>query len=57
MIVYLLSQGARYITGATIKIDGGVSCSRPWYKFAERRTEAPVYDGFPLSTAPAVSKQ
>lgn len=56
-IVYLLSEGARYITGATIKIDGGISCSRPWYKFAERKAESPVYDGFPLSKAPAVSSQ
>jgi citronellol/citronellal dehydrogenase len=55
-IVYLLSEGANFVTGDIIRIDGGTSCARPWYPLPERQVGAPVYDGFPLSELPDVLK-
>lgn len=55
-IVFLLSEGANFVTGDIIRIDGGVSCARPWHPLPERQVDSPVYDGFPLSKVPEVLK-
>lgn len=51
-IVFLLSEAASFITGATIKIDGGFSMATPDYKPARRRAASPVYTGFHLAVPP-----
>ncbi len=44
-IVYLLSQGAAYVTGAVLRVDGGAPLARMnWQMPAHRR--APEYQGF-----------
>ncbi len=51
-IVFLLSEAASFITGATIKIDGGFSMATPDYKPVARRVASPAYDGFHLAAPP-----
>lgn len=55
-IVFLLSPAARYITGATLKIDGGTPTVRPAVplKPRARGDEAPSYQGFHLAQLPKV---
>lgn len=50
-IVFLLSEAAAFITGATLRIDGGVPNARPtWPLVPHRRSKA--YNGFPLYAPP-----
>ena len=50
-IVFLLSEGASFITGTTLRIDGGVLNARPtWPLPAHKRSKA--YNGFPLYAPP-----
>ena len=50
-VVYLLSEGAAYITGSFIRVDGGVPNARPtWKLIAHERSKA--FNGFTLSQAP-----
>ena len=50
-IVFLLSEGASFITGTTIRIDGGVLNARPtWTLPVHKRSKA--YNGFPLYAPP-----
>lgn len=51
-IVFLLSEGAAFISGTTINIDGGFALSTPNYRLQPRKRESPVYDGFHLSQPP-----
>jgi citronellol/citronellal dehydrogenase len=51
-IVFLLSEGASYISGATICIDGAFAMATPNYTLPPRSHESPAYDGFHLSTPP-----
>ncbi|MEO8298586.1 MAG: SDR family oxidoreductase [Burkholderiales bacterium] len=53
-IVFLLSEGAAYISGTTINIDGAFSMATPTYKLPPRKKPAPAYDGFHLSQPPAL---
>lgn len=53
-IVFLLSEGAAYISGATICIDGAFAMATPNYTLPQRKAESPVYDGFHLSVPPAL---
>lgn len=50
-IVFLLSEAASFITGTTIRIDGGVLNARPtWPLVPHKRAKA--YNGFPLYKPP-----
>lgn len=51
-IVFLLSEGAAYLSGTTVNIDGAISMATPTYKLGPRKRPAPVYDGFHLSQPP-----
>jgi citronellol/citronellal dehydrogenase len=50
-IVYLLSEGAAYITGSFIRVDGGVPNARQTWKLEEHSRSVP-YEGFPLAKMP-----
>lgn len=50
-IVYLLSEGAAYITGSFIRVDGGVPNARQTWKLEEHSRSVP-YEGFPLAGMP-----
>jgi citronellol/citronellal dehydrogenase len=50
-VVYLLSEGAAYITGSFIRVDGGVPNARQTWKLEEHSRNRP-YEGFPLATMP-----
>ena len=50
-IVFLLSEAAAFITGTTVRIDGGVLNARPtWPLVPHKRAKA--YNGFPLYAPP-----
>jgi citronellol/citronellal dehydrogenase len=50
-IVFLLSEAASFITGTTIRIDGGVLNARPTWKLVAHKRSKP-YNGFPLYAPP-----
>lgn len=56
-IVFLLSEGAAYISGTTINIDGAFAMATPNYKLPPRLRESPVYDGFPFATLPKLASR
>jgi citronellol/citronellal dehydrogenase len=53
-IVYLLSKAARFITGATLRVDGGVPLTRPSRPMPEHKVPAPAFDGFHLAALPKI---
>lgn len=53
-IVFLLSEGARFISGATLRVDGAVPNHKVGYPMAPNRKPAPAYEGFHRSLAPKV---
>jgi len=50
-VVYLLSEGAAYITGSFIRVDGGMPNARQTWKL-EEHSRSVAYEGFPLATPP-----
>ncbi len=50
-IVYLLSEGAAYITGETIAVDGGLPLAKENWAVPEHNKSKP-YNGFPLYKPP-----
>jgi len=50
-IVYLLSEGAAYITGETIAVDGGLPLAKENWPVPEHNKSKP-YNGFPLYKPP-----
>ncbi|MBI5270831.1 MAG: SDR family oxidoreductase [Burkholderiales bacterium] len=54
-VVYLLSEGAAYITGSFIRVDGGVPNARQTWKLEEHSRNRP-YEGFPLAKMPECLK-
>lgn len=51
-ICFLLSEGAAFISGATLCIDGGFAMATPSYKLRERKHPSPAYEGFHLAQPP-----
>ena len=51
-VVYLLSEAAAFITGAVIRVDGGVPTARHTWSLQPATREFP-YDGFPQYQPPA----
>jgi citronellol/citronellal dehydrogenase len=45
-IAFLLSEGASFISGTTINIDGGFALATPNYLLPSRVQASPTYDGF-----------
>lgn len=54
-VVYLLSEGAAYITGSFIRVDGGVPNARQTWKLQEHSRSTP-YEGFLLARMPECLK-
>jgi len=52
-IVYLLSDGAAYITGETMAVDGGLPLSKENWSVPEH-DKSKLYDGFHLYKAPSI---
>jgi len=52
-IVFLLSDGAAYITGETMAVDGGLPLSKENWPVPEHENSKP-YDGFHLYKAPSI---
>ena len=50
-MVFLLSEAAAFITGACVRIDGGVPNARPSWKL-EFHDRSQPYNGFPLYRMP-----
>lgn len=55
-IVFLLSEAAAFITGTTLRIDGGVPNVRPHWPQVPH-PPAPAFDGFHLSKKPRVLEE
>lgn len=55
-IVYLLSEAASFITGTTLRIDGGRPQVRSGYPMYTQNP-IPAYDGFDLASAPKVLQE
>jgi citronellol/citronellal dehydrogenase len=53
-IVFLLSKAASFITGATLRVDGGVPLTRPSRPMPKHKAPAPAYDGFHLAALPKI---
>jgi len=53
-IVFLLSEAASFITGATLRVDGGRPNVRPGFPMGEIRNPVAPYDGFHLAAVPKV---
>lgn len=54
-VVFLLSEGAAYITGTCIRVDGGVPNARQTWKLPEQSRSTP-YEGFALAKMPECLK-
>lgn len=54
-VVYLLSEGAAYVTGSFIRVDGGVPNARQTWKLQEHSRSTP-YEGFLLARMPECLK-
>ena len=53
-IVFLLSEAAGFISGATLRVDGAVPMTRPSRPLPKHKQPAPAFDGFPLAETPKV---
>jgi len=53
-VVFLLSEAAAFITGATLRVDGGVPLTRPSRPMPKHATPAPAFEGFHLAQVPEV---
>lgn len=53
-IVFLLSEAARFISGATLRVDGAVPNNKVGYQLPANDKPAPAYDGFHRAVRPKV---
>jgi citronellol/citronellal dehydrogenase len=53
-IVFLLSEAAAFISGATLRVDGAVPMTRPSRPLPKHKQPAPAFEGFPLAQIPKV---
>ena len=53
-IVFLLSEAAAFISGATLRVDGAVPTTRPSRPLPKHKQPAPAFNGFPLAEMPKV---
>ncbi len=53
-IVFLLSKAAAFITGSTLRVDGGRPNVRPGFPMAALKNERAPFNGFHLATVPKV---
>jgi len=53
-IVFLLSEAAAFISGATLRVDGAVPNARPFMPLPKRAKPAPAFNGFHLAELPKV---
>ena len=56
-IVFLLSEAARFISGATLRVDGAVPNHKVGYQMPPNKTPAPAYDGFHRAIVPKVLRE
>jgi citronellol/citronellal dehydrogenase len=56
VICFLLSEGAAFVSGVTLRIDGAASLGTPMYPLADHENSAP-YNGFHRAFIPDVLKQ
>jgi citronellol/citronellal dehydrogenase len=52
-VVFLLCEASAFITGSTLRVDGGVPNAKHTWELPEHRNSRP-YNGFPLYRTPAV---
>ena len=53
-IVFLLSEGARFISGTTLRVDGAVPNHKSGYRMPPNEKPAPAYEGFHRAIRPKV---
>ena len=53
-IVFLLSEAASFISGATLRVDGAVPNNKVGYRLPPNPKPAPAYDGFHRAVRPKV---
>ena len=56
-IVFLLSEGARFISGTTLRVDGAVPNNKVGYQQPPNPNPAPAYDGFHRAMTPKVLRE
>ncbi|MBM3492024.1 MAG: SDR family oxidoreductase [Alphaproteobacteria bacterium] len=57
-VVFLLSEAAAYVSGATLRVDGALhNYSRYTFYEVPEHDRSPVYDGFPLYRPPAFARE
>jgi citronellol/citronellal dehydrogenase len=56
-IVFLLSEAARFITGVTLRVDGGVPHNKVGYRLPPNPNPAPAFSGFHRAVMPKVLRE
>jgi citronellol/citronellal dehydrogenase len=56
-IVFLLSQAASFVTGATLRVDGAVPNNKVGYRLPPNNNPTPAYDGFHRAVKPKVLRE
>jgi citronellol/citronellal dehydrogenase len=53
-IVFLLSEAARFVSGATLRVDGAVPHNKVGYQLLPNPNPSPAYEGFHRAVTPKV---